>query len=374
MGAFCTSAVSAKAAPPPWWKEAASTAHDHPPGEPDEALSVAYKCEVLRTSSGLVRGCWATFEPQVFWRPIPGSDPVRLLRHTLVVALGLVSSAEREGEQVDAVELGEGSFARVFGAGQVVARVISDRERDWVHRDAVKGAREADCLGLGPRCYGHGRLLQTRGGTFEGTVIFQERLDPLGESWSPWDTAALLHDVARLARNAFHNDLKLPNILRRNGRPTLIDFDMMSPWIIKVAVTSSCIERNLQELLDTAGETATWNFREYYDLFALTLSLEDGPLYRACLERLQRLWAELETLVLRPLLDSRRAEDEIRQVPFEMIVRVPLEGVSVNLLDLRGNLYAHIAGDSQGQGRQKALDSCMGMPQLLDSHGVYWPS
>mmetsp|Transcript_47866 Transcript_47866/g.111248 ORF Transcript_47866/g.111248 Transcript_47866/m.111248 type:complete len:83 (+) Transcript_47866:2-250(+) len=73
---------------------------------------------------------------------------------------------------------------------------------------------------------------------------------------------------------------------------------------------------------------------------------------------------------MRPLLGSADAE-KLNDVPFEVLVRVPLEGVSVNLLDLRGNLYVHNQGDVGS--RQAWLLACAHLPQLLRSGGAYWP-
>lgn len=208
------------------------------------------------------------------------------------------------------------------------------------------------------------------GGHFGGTALFMERLDPLGDGWSDCDTDVLLAEVGRLAQHAFHNDVKLPNVLRRDGRPTLIDFDLMSPWLVKVAVTSSCIEHDFGPLLEPQGPSVASLFREYYDLFAFSLTLHDGALYRRVLHRLIELWGLLESCVLRPLLGSADAE-KLNDVPFEVLVRVPLEGVSVNLLDLRGNLYVHNQGDVGS--RQAWLLACAHLPQLLRSGGAYWP-
>eukprot|EP00439_Symbiodinium_sp_Y106_P002399 s2168_g1.t1 len=230
--------------------------------------------------------------------------------HIILHVLDITRYAAREGEQVEDVELlGEGSFSKVFGLGPIAAKVISENERPWVHRAAVQNGLLADLHGYGPAVFGHGRVQQDMGGHFRGTVVFMERLYPAGEEscqnctnwstargcrtgaclmgsqisvgmqdWSDTDTDHVLEAIQRVAQDAFHNDLKMPNILRRRGRPLLIDFDLLSPWCVKVAVTSSCIEHDFRSLLEPAGEICTQSFREFYDLFAFTLTLQDALL------------------------------------------------------------------------------------------------
>lgn len=374
-----TSAAAAVATPPAGARSACGSVpssamaifQDPPAAEPDPALAAAYTCEVLRTSQGFVRGCWGNFRAEAFYRPLPDKEPVRALRHIFIKALDIARYAEREGESIDAEELGEGSYSRVFASGiSLAAKIISDRERPWVHKAAIENALVADRASLGPRCYGHGTLEQTLGGNFRGTVILLERLQPLGDTWSQGDTEALLVNVQRLSTIGFHNDLKLPNVLRRMGQPTLIDFDLLSPWAVKIAVTSSCIECDFRPLLEPLGDVAAQHFREYYDLFTFSLTIEDGDLYRAVLNRLAELWGMLEEPVFRLLCKDFEPE-RLREVPLEALARVPLQGVTVNLLDLRGNLYAHLDGDVQG--REARLRSCEHLPQLVRSNGVYWP-
>jgi len=296
---------------------------------------------------------------------------VRGLRHILILVLDIVKFAEREGEEVEAEVLGEGSYAKVYGAGSLAAKVISDRERPWVHKASVQNALEADRMGLGPQIYGHGSVEQTLGGRFRATVILMERLEPLGATWSALDTQVLLNNVQQLSQHQFHNDLKLDNVLRRETQPLLIDFDLMDPWKIKIAVTANCIEHSFQDFLKPLGAVSC-HFREYYDLFTMSLTLQDGELYRAVLRRLVELWSFVEVPVLRPLLESMGPE-KLLQVPFEVLIRVPLQGVTVNLLDLRGNLFAHLPDQHEIEDEGKYIDQIESMPQLLKSNGVYWP-
>jgi len=339
------------------------------PDSPDPELTNAYSCEVLHTTKGLLRGDWGSFKAEAFYRPLPGG--VTTVRHILIRSLEVSKYAEREGEVIAVDSLGEGSYAHVFGVAHVAAKVISDRERPWVHRAAVQEALRADRLLLGPRVFGHGTVEQSLGGHFRGTALFMERLEPLGEEWSEADTAVLLGEAAKVARVGFHNDLKLANVLRREGKPVIIDFDLWSPWIVKVAVTSGCLEHDFQEFLEPLGDPAVQNFREYYDLFAFSLTLQDGQLYRSTLQRLQALWAMLEVPVLCPLSKVLGTE-KLGEVPFEVLVRVPLRGVTVNLLDLRGNLFAHL--QNEGDAAPGALPApCEQLPQRFKSNGVYWP-
>ena len=269
------------------------------PSEPDEALTEACSCDVLNTKKGLLRGCWGKFTAEAFYRPFPEDDMIKAIRHILIALLSIEKYATREGETLENVEeLGEGSFAKVLGIGRVAAKIISDTERVWVHRAAVSNSLVADREGFGPAIFGHGRVQQTLGGHFAGTVIFMERLYGFDGEFSETLSEALLEEVRKISKHGFHNDLKMPNILRRsNGQPVVIDFDLMSQWSVKVAVSSSCIEHDFKELLETEDQSAM--FREYYDLFALSLTLENGILYRKVLDRLLYLWGHLEEPVLK---------------------------------------------------------------------------
>ncbi len=340
------------------------------PSEPDEALTEACSCDVLNTSKGLLRGCWGKFTASAFYRPFPEDhDMIKAIRHILIALLSIEKYATREGETLENVEeLGEGSFAKVLGLGRVAAKIISDMERVWVHKAAVSNSLVADREGFGPAIFGHGRVQQTLGGHFTGTVIFMERLYAFDEnSFSESLSEALLQEVRKISKYGFHNDLKMPNVLRRsNGQPVVIDFDLMSQWSVKVAVSSSCIEHDFQEVLETEDQSAM--FREYYDLFALSLTLENGILYRKVLDRLLYLWGHLEEPVLKRLLSTIGTE-KLSELPFEVLIRVPLHGVSVCLLDLRGNLFAHLEKSC----KDHIPKECLQLPQLLKSNGVYWP-
>ncbi|CAE7235087.1 unnamed protein product [Symbiodinium natans] len=288
------------------------------PPQPDVALTSTLSCEVLNTTKGLLRGCWGKFTADAFYRHFPGVDAMKTIRHIILHVFDITKYAVREGEEIEDVELlGEGSFSKVYGLGAIAAKVISDSERPWVHRAAVQNGLLADRHGYGPAIFGHGRVQQDMGGHFRGTLVFMERLYPAGEDWSDADTDDILKAVQLVAKDAFHNDLKMPNILRRRGRPLLIDFDLLSPWSVKVAVTSSCIEHDFQPVLAPAGERCTQCFREYYDLFAFTLTLQDSALYRHLLDRLLVLWRQLEEPVLRPLLATIGVE-KLSEMPFEV--------------------------------------------------------
>jgi len=334
------------------------------PDSPDPNLARLYSVDVLTTTKGLIRGSWGQFKAEAFYRPLP-KNAITTLRHLLIAALELTTYAAKEGEVVEVDTLGEGSYARVFGMSTVAAKVISDRERPWVHRAAVENALIADREAVGPRVYGHGNLERSKGGHFRGTVILMERLEYLSEDvrQKPDTATALLGAASRLARVGFHNDLKFDNVMcRRHDDLVVIDFDLLAPWTLQVAVSSGCIEHDFRELLEPLGPVATQNFREYCDLFGLSLTLQDGPVYRVVLGRLKELWSSLEAPVLRPLLE-RTPQNTLMEVPFEALVRVPLQGVTVNLLDLRGNVFAHAETDQ----------SLEGLPQLVRSNGVYWP-
>ena len=334
-------------------------------GEVDEALTKACSCEILNTTKGLLKGKWGDFGADAFYRPFPQSEMLKVIRHVLIVALSIEKYAEREGEHLQTVELlGEGSYAKVFGLGPVAAKIISDSERPWVHKAAVSNSLLADREGFGPAIYGHGRVQQLLGGHFAGTVIFMERLQGL-EAWSEGQIDIFFQQVAVMKKFGFHNDLKMPNILKRpDGRPVLIDFDLLSQWSVKVAVTSSCIEHDFQSQLEQAGESCTESFREYYDLFVFSLTIEDGFLYRRLLQRLSELWGQLEGPIFKPLL---KLEQKLTEIPFEVLIRVPLRGVSVCFLDLRGNLFAHM------EPTDHVPEECLKLPQLVRSNGVYWP-
>ena len=326
----------------------------------DEALTAASSCEVLTTCKGLLRGKWAQFQAEAFYRAFP-NDMAKTIRHILIAHLGIEKYAEREGEVMGEVELlGEGSFAKVLGLGPVAAKIISDTERTWVHRAAVSNALAADEHNVGPKIFGHGRVQQSLGGHFAGTVIFMERLLPM-EDWTLEDMESLLEIMPEVSKLGFHNDLKVPNIMSRDGQLVLIDFDLLSPWSIKVAVSSSCIEHDFQQLLQASSFAEA--FRRYYDLFSFSLTLQDGTPYRRLLKELLELWKILEHKVLIPLLE---VGPKLTELPFEVLIRVPLRGVSVCLLDLRGNLFAHLD-------MKEVPPECLQLPQLVKSNGVYWP-
>lgn len=328
----------------------------------DEALTAASCCEVLTTSKGLLRGKWAEFQAEAFYRAFPCLDMVKTIRHILIAHLGIEKYAEREGEVMEEVELlGEGSFAKVLGLGPVAAKIISDTERSWVHKAAVSNSLAADEHNVGPKIFGHGRVRQSLGGHFAGTVIFMERLVKI-EDWTLERMESLLEMMPEVSKLGFHNDLKVPNIMSREAQLVLIDFDLLSPWSIKVAVTSSCIEHDFQPLLHESLSCAE-AFRRYCDLFSLSLTLHDGPAYRRLLKELLELWRLLEEPVLRPLLDLG---PKLTELPFEVLIRVPLRGVSVCLLDLRGNLFVHLD-------MKEVSHECLQLPQLVKSNGVYWP-
>eukprot|EP00932_Pfiesteria_piscicida_P019426 SRR837773.6254.p2 GENE.SRR837773.6254~~SRR837773.6254.p2 ORF type:complete len:217 (-),score=85.72 SRR837773.6254:31-651(-) len=197
-----------------------------------------------------------------------------------------------------------------------------------------------------------------------------ERLEPLGKKWTKEDSEALMEDIQLLSGTGFHNDIKLANVLRRAGRPTLIDYDLMSTWCAKVAVTSGCIEYNFEHLLQPVGPLMTKAFREYYDLFAFTMTLPDGDLFRRIVDRLILLWKWLEAPVFIPMKETLHP-DKLTELPIEVLCRVPMEGISVCLLDLRGNVYAHMLGDVNFRGAR--LRKCASLPQLKLSTGIYWP-
>lgn len=334
-----------------------------------DGLCDQYSCEVLRSTKGIVRGCFGTFQAQAFYRRLPGDD-LTSLRHALIIAMGIESFAAKVGEAIAGVErLGEGSYATVYGGRGVAVKVISDRERPWVHEAAVRNAVAADRIGVGPCVFGHGRIEQLIGGHLSGTALVMERLDALGELGDA-DECAIMDEVALVSSIGFHNDVKLPNTLRREGRPTLIDFDLMEPWAIKVAVTSNCIEYDFRRWLEPAGSDVASTFREYCTLFSFSLTVEDCSFYRRVLRRLSELWCALEGSVLSKLA-SEVDHVTLEEIPFEVLIRAPLEGISVCLLDLRGNLYVHLRGDLEG--RACRLETCRHLPQLKASVGPYWP-
>eukprot|EP00929_Paragymnodinium_shiwhaense_P030439 TRINITY_DN17250_c0_g1_i7.p1 TRINITY_DN17250_c0_g1~~TRINITY_DN17250_c0_g1_i7.p1 ORF type:complete len:204 (+),score=37.91 TRINITY_DN17250_c0_g1_i7:329-940(+) len=202
-----------------------------------------------------------------------------------------------------------------------------------------------------------------------------ERLVPVAEpdnlGTAAIDCEKLFEKTRRIAEAGyFHNDYKLPNLVKRKQELVLIDFELMTPWAIKLAVTSSCIEESFEPLLRELSASVAADFREYCDLFALTMTLLDGTLYRAVFQRLEALWKSIEAPALRVILDSK-SHDKLLEVPFEVCSRAPLEAVSANLLDLRGNLFCHLPPESSSE--EARLSACAALPQLIKSNGVYWP-
>lgn len=196
-----------------------------------------------------------------------------------------------------------------------------------------------------------------------GFAILMEKLNMLPSDFA--DSQSLFELCGRVSRFGFHNDMKLDNLMiSDDGELHAIDFDYFSSSKICISVTSfQTIELDLSTFLQTYDLEDAVMFRTYYDLSYLSLSMAGShPLYRKLLENLHETFNQIRASMLEPLLQSVGPKAAV-DLPMEILVRCPgIDGVSVNLTDLRGNAFAH---------QQADWDM---FPSLVKSRGVYWPT
>eukprot|EP00747_Dinoflagellata_sp_TGD_P059803 gnl/TRDRNA2_/TRDRNA2_151733_c0_seq3.p1 gnl/TRDRNA2_/TRDRNA2_151733_c0~~gnl/TRDRNA2_/TRDRNA2_151733_c0_seq3.p1 ORF type:complete len:379 (-),score=68.64 gnl/TRDRNA2_/TRDRNA2_151733_c0_seq3:154-1290(-) len=348
-----------------------------PPASPPDPAR--YAVDVLTTERGILRGVWAKFEPIEWLQEIPveadaAVDGPGVLRRLLIGALGLTKFAREKADIADftAKTLGDGSFGAVWQLEEwpwVVLKVLDKPALETFELGASRNAAEASRLGIGPLVFGTGWVHQEIGATRRLMCICMEALQEKAADEAVSWGAPLLRKVAAISQHSFHNDLQMNNIMLRtvkNPEPVVIGRQR------KVAVTSRCLEHDFKPVFDAIEDQEEalrllplW--REYCDLTLLTLSVSGTHgLYRLTLARLVELFedAALRSGVITPLFETEQflTDEDKQQVPFEVCVREPsIQGVTVNLVDLAGNAFAH------------GLSDWDKFPSLRRSQGVYWP-
>ncbi|KAF4750466.1 hypothetical protein FOZ62_021597 [Perkinsus olseni] len=316
----------------------------------------------LRTSEGLVRGVWLSFEALQWLAPLPqGPDE---LRDLLITAFDLDKIATlRAGVELNPhiERMGEGSYCQVVADDYVALRRMSSRETEAMQLRFPEMMMKADELGVTGRVYGYGWCRQHMGGRDRSMCLVQEKLVPV-ESIMQLDEEELFEVVSKLSLLTFHNDLKLDNIMRdpHDGSLKLIDFDLVSPDCIVIPVTAAQnIIINCREEFPHFPEYAV-EFRAYYDYFTFSLTLSGASkLYGLVFDRLIALGKSLK-----PFLEGVVAalpRERLKDLPFEALVREKsMNAVTVNIFDLAGNAVAHGLGELPE-----------GAFQLVRSNGVY---
>lgn len=211
--------------------------------------------------------------------------------------------------------------------------------------------------------YSFGYVFGVQANEVIGFAILMEKLDLLPSDFD--DFQSLFKLCGRVSKFGFHNDMKLDNLMMSDdGELHAIDFDYFSTSKICISVTSyQTIELDLSTFLQEYDTKDTAIFRTFYDLSYLSLSIVGShPLYRKVLDYLHETFNQIRASMLEPLLDLVGPKAAV-DLPMEILVRCPgIDGVSVNLTDLRGNAFAHQQADWEL------------FPSLIKSRGVYWPS
>ena len=262
----------------------------------------------------------------------------------------------------------EGSFSEVWELGGICCRFTSSRKHGDKFVSRLAHVMETVIMhDLSCEIYAYGYLYEQKSREeVTGILFFMERLTPLLCKDAEEAEDRIWESVQNISQYGFHNDLKADNIMcsPKEGRPRVIDFDFFDPFKILVSVTAfQNIELDLGDFFAKFDdESVVHLFRAFYDYSYLSASISGShPLYFHVLNRLHTVYQKLHDPVLLELfefLGPKRCTD----IPMEILVRCPeVDGVSINLLDLAGNSYAHRQPDWQR------------FPSLVRSNGVYWP-
>lgn len=262
----------------------------------------------------------------------------------------------------------EGSFSEVWELGGICCRFTSSRKHGEKFVSRLAHAMETVIMhDLSCEIYAYGYLYEHKSREKRtGVLFFMEQLVPLLFKDTEEPDGLIWESVENISKYGFHNDLKADNIMcsPKDGRPRVIDFDFFDPYKILVSVTAfQNIELDLRDFFAKfEDESVVHLFRAFYDYSYLSASINGShPLYLHVLNRLHSVYQRLHDpvfLKLSEFLGPKASTD----IPMEILVRCPdVDGVSINLLDLAGNAYAHRQPDWQRY------------PSLVRSNGVYWP-
>ena len=268
----------------------------------------------------------------------------------------------RELNEVDSARISTniGSFSTVFLHEDLCFRYTPASTGSYFMNRALHVYAEVHKSCLGCKIWTYGELVSKYTSRIMGVVVVMARLYPLENGFS--DEEGIYSELLKVNKTHFHNDLKLNNIMYgENTSIRLIDFDYMHVSSIIISVNSNeTIVLDFGEFFkDKENEFPI--FRTLYDYTTLSVSVDgDNPLYKKLLDRLVYLFNLIADTVLIPLAQWLPYE-QLRDIPMEALVRCPgIEAVSVNVLDLRGNAFAH------------NVQNWERYPTLFKSNGVYW--
>jgi len=306
-----------------------------------------------------------------YWVDFAERRSFRALDETVVRAFIIASTGSafsRDSSDESAKLESEGSFSRLWIRGEVCARFTSEAESISFLKRVVDSLDLVTGEGFTEYIHSYGILVDSNGRRL-GLLVLMSVLDPITPNFD--DEESLFSSVSRISRIGFHNDLKIDNIMldHQGTKVCVIDFDLLSPTTLTIALSgTSFIELDLSsfmETLTTDSDSFIKLFRLFYDYTCLSLSVnQKHGLYRPVLSRLVSVFHQLESQQYLSRLMSFLGEERVRDIPIEVLIRCPegVEGVSVNLFDLKGNAFAH------------GLPDWDDYPSIFRSTGVYWPN
>ena len=267
------------------------------------------------------------------------------------------------GRAVEGVELiAEGSYNKIFRFSHVVGRFTPISCGEKFLRRVSRGISTAKVSGL-MDVLASGEVFRENQASPLGHILFMNLMSPLTPSFI--DEESIWRVVQSISKNGFHNDFKFDNLLLSlKGDVQAIDFDYFHESRLIISLSSfQTIEVYLGQFLSSLDDPSVVLFRSFYDYTYLSASLgSSSPLYPKILSRLEYLFSELEKKNILTSLIAFLTPAKIRDIPFEVLVRCPeVDAVSVHLLDLKGNAFAH---------RRSDWDN---FPSIFKSNGVYWP-
>ena len=271
----------------------------------------------------------------------------------------LAATASRHGGNV--TKLCRGSFAEVFKCEGTVGRFVSALVNPRYLSNSIAATEFSvshDLLQV--LCFG--TVHKQGDDSLIGFMIF---MDALSNISGGFDAEELIWtQVRKVAKLGFHNDLKFDNLmLSSSGDVRVIDFDFFHPTQIRLCVTAAeTIVHDFESFFNQLSPELVCMFRAFYDYSYLSGSLEGtNPLYPRVLDRLLHMYDSLSNQGVLGKFVEYVGDVHIRDLPFELLVRAPnIDAVSIHLLDLRGNAFAHGMSDYES------------LPFLIKSSGVYW--